>query len=202
MANPELNIVGESEVVAQTGETVPVRINITGRVRDPEVNFASDSGLSQEELVALIGVDSNSLTLIKGSDREISLIDILNPGSDVAFGERVAGITGFSRVGIDSVFSDTTGELVPLVTAERKFSDKSKLYLESELLGEFNSRIVAEYPLDDRYSVSAGWRSKAVTEDFDNSRGSFGVDVIFKKRIPVFNLFSDGLKESSREVKE
>lgn len=200
IANPELNIVGESEVVAKTGETVPVRINITGTVTEPDVNFASDSGLSEEELVALIGVDSNSLTLIKRADREISLVDIINPNSGVGLGERLAGITGFSRVGIDSAFSDTTGELVPLVTAERKFSDKSNLYLESELLGEFNSRIFAEYPLDDRYSVSAGWRSKAVTEDFDDSSGSFGVDVIYKRRVPVFKLFSNGLKESSREA--
>ncbi len=200
IANPELNIVGETEVIAKTGENVPVRINITGTVTEPDVNFASDSGLSEEELVALIGVDSNSLTLIKRANREISLIDILNPNSGVGLGERLAGITGFSRVGIDSAFSDTTGELVPLVTAERKFSDKSNLYLESELLGEFNSKIFAEYPLDDRYSVSAGWRSKAVTEDFDDSSGSFGVDVIYKRRIPVFRLFSNGLKESSREA--
>jgi len=197
--NPELNIVGETRVNISTGDVVPLRINIEGTVTSPDVTFFSDSGLSDEELVALLGFQGNSLTLAEESGKELSLVEIINPSSDITLAERLTGLTGFSRLGIDSTFSDTTGELVPLVTAERKFSDLSSLYLESELRGEFNSAIFADYPLGDSVDVLAGWRSKAVTDDVDDSSGTFGVDIIYERELPGFRLFSRGLKEESRE---
>ena len=200
--NPELNILGETGVNVTTGEVVPLRINIAGTVTSPDVTFFSDSGLSDEELVALLGFKGNSLTLAEESEKELSIVEIINPTSDISLAERLTGLTGFSRLGIDSTFSDTTGELVPLVTAERKFSDLSSLHLESELRGEFNSAIFADYPLSDSVDVLAGWRSKAVTDDVDDSSGTFGVDFIYERELPSFSLFSNGFKEKSREIGE
>ena len=188
LLDPRVSIVAETNIEAASGETHVVRMSITGSLSEPVVNFSSDSGLTENEVVALFGFGGKGLNLISVS-KDRTFTELLDPRTDISLRERLVGLTGFRDIQIESGLSEDTGEFVPRVRASRPLVGKSELELSSELSGEQVSEAEIQYPLNSNLDVTAGWRSRAVTDDVNASSGSYSFGIKLQDQFLGTGLF-------------
>lgn len=194
--DPRLYILGESTAVSRSGEEHHVRLTISGTLTQPEVSFSSDSGLRQEEILAMVGFGASiqPFEILRGGRRTKSFAELVNPTTGASLGDRLSGLTKFSSVQIDTGLSPTTGEFVPRLIAKRPLVRGVDLELKSELSGNQASSVDLDYPLTPYLSIIGGWRTRPVTTDASTSSGSFSVGLHYRSTFPGFRLFSPELR--------
>lgn len=157
----------------------------------PEVSFTSDSGLSGNQVVALFGAGSGGegITLVKSDmEEQFGLFDLLNPASDISFGDRISQIAGFSEVQLAPAFSSTTGEFAPRLSAKKPLLSNLDLELQTELTSEQASSAQLTYPLSPYLSATTGWKNVPVTKDVSSSSGSFNAGIRYQESFPGLTL--------------
>jgi hypothetical protein len=159
---------------------------IRGTLSEPEVSFASDGGLSQNQVVQLLGAGANldALSFSAGGSSSENLFDLINPASDITLDNRLKGLAGFSDISIAPSVSAATGELVPKVMAVRPLMRQVDLQLQTQLSRDPESEATIKYPLTPYLRLIAGWQNRALTEDVDTTSGAWLAGVGFKKSFP------------------
>ena len=195
--DPKLDIAGETTVLSQLGEEQFVRMIITGTLSDPDLHFSSDAGLSEDEIISLLGFGTSlgEFSLVDSSNQK-SLFELFNPSSGISLEERIGGLTDFDRVKVETAVSPYTGEFVPVVSATRKVVGELDLKMESELGGRNASQIRVDYPLTRDVTVGGGWKSLSLTRDANSNSGSMNIGFHYRKTFPGLKLFSQKLSES------
>ena len=196
--DPRVAILGESTAISRTGEEHHVRLAIGGTLTKPEVNFTSDSGLRQEEILSMVGFSASiqPLEILRGGEKTRSFAELINPTTGVSLQERLAGLTKFSSVQIDTGLSPTTGEFVPRLIAKRPLFRGVDLELQSELAGNQASSFDLNYPLTPYLSLIGGWRTRPVTTDANTGSGSLSVGLHYRTTFPGFRLLSPELRKA------
>ncbi len=191
LMDPRLNITGETTLRSRGRADSHVRLVITGSLTDPRVVFNSDAGLSQQEILTLLGLgaDISSLQPFGRRTQRVGFGELVNPGSDLTLRERFSWLTNFSQVGVETVQSTRTGEFVPAVVAKRPLIGKFDLSLQSELDSQQTSEVNVDYPLSPYLSLVSGWQSVPVTSNVDSSSGNYGIGLNYRKTFPGF-IFS------------
>ncbi len=198
-SDPELELVGESRVQTITGEEQLIRVIVSGRLSQPILHFSSDSGLSERDIVALLGAGSETgagFSILKSKREPRTFRELISPASDLSLSDRLVGLTGFSDVQIQTELSQSTGEFVPSVVASRPITEQVDLKIQSELSGERTSEVGVRYPLTPYLEFATGWSNASVTSDVNNTSGSYEVGVRYKK------TFSGFLFWKPKELKE
>ena len=190
--NPELNIVGESVVKTATGGEQAVQLGVSGTLLDPKVEFSSDGGLDQREIASLLGQSGGSvggLTLVGSTGKERTFRELISPASDVSIHDRLAGLTGFSEVGLATELSDKTGEFVPSIHATRPLSKKVDMNIESELSSERVSRFSIDYSITPYLSLLTAWDNTSAVSNVDTGSGSFSVGLRYRRTFPGLRMW-------------
>ncbi len=199
--DPLLDIVGEGILKGQGEEEYEVQVAISGSITKPKVQFRSNSGLPERDLVYLLafGGRFQEITAL-GSSRgagDLTIGELMSPRSDLSFRERLAGITGFSELNIQAQSSKNPGEFVPSVSATRPLTDQTDVILSTELSSRQTSSAAIEYSLTRQLSLIGDWRTPPET-DPDTSTGSFGAGLRYKKSYPGLRLFPPKRIESNK----
>ena len=183
--NPRLSILGESSVSTPEGDEHQVRINISGTLTNPDIKFSSDSGLPQEKIITLFGLGATLDQVVTRRDRrQRSIVELLNPTTEVALRDRLSGLTGFSEVQVDTALSPGTGEFVPRVIARRPLVGEFDLLISSELSGNQVSTFNVDYALSTYLSFITGWRTSSVTQNVGNSSGTYNLGLRYRRTFP------------------
>jgi hypothetical protein len=200
--DPDISLIGETTATTRTGEEHHVQIIISGPLSKPNVNFRSDGGLRQEEIQALFGLGTNieAFDFLQAGKRTRSVAELINPVSGVSIEDRLAGLTKFSTVQIDTALSPTTGEFVPRVVAKRPLTQNVDLDIQNELSGDQVSSMNIDYPLTPYLSLIAGWRSRPATDNVDKTSGTFIAGVHYRTTFPGFKLISPSLSQSQEDA--
>jgi hypothetical protein len=168
-------------------------MTISGSVLHPAIDFISESGLRQNEIVALLGKDSTSadFSILSGTSSSHNVIELLDPRSDLRVQDRLTGLSGFSEVKVDTTFSATTGDLTPRVTAIRPLIGAVGLTVQSELLDNQANSATITYPLTNHIDLITGWKSTPVTKDVNTTSGSFNFGIRLQNRFSAGTLFPE-----------
>ena len=196
--DPRLDFIAESQIEGVSGDAHQIRLMIGNTLSQPEVRFSSDSGLSEDEIVTLVGLGSGGLSLYI-LNKKRTFRELIDPRTDLSIRERIVGLAGFSDVQIESGVSETTGEPLAKLKAHRDFVGKSKLQLGTELAQDPTSTIGVEYPLTPYLHAFSRWSSRPVTEDSTDTSGAYGVGLRFRKSFSGLSLFPG--EKSSMKVK-
>jgi autotransporter translocation and assembly factor TamB len=185
-SDPKLDFLAESTATAPSGGEYRIQMFIRGTLSEPEVSFASDGGLSQNQVVQLLGAGANldALSFSAGGSSSENLFDLINPASDITLDNRLKGLAGFSDISIAPSVSAATGELVPKVMAVRPLMRQVDLQLQTQLSRDPESEATIKYPLTPYLRLIAGWQNRALTEDVDTTSGAWLAGVGFKKSFP------------------
>lgn len=197
--DPELELVGESRVQTITGDEQLIRVIVSGRLSEPVLHFSSDSGLSERDIVALLGAGSESgagISILKSKREPRTFRELISPASDLSLSDRLVGLTGFDDVQIQTELSQATGEFVPSVVATRPVTERVDLKIQTELSGERTSEVGVRYPLTPYLEFVSGWSNASVTSDVNDGSGSYEIGVRYRK------TFSGYLFWKPKELKE
>ncbi|MCC6953784.1 MAG: translocation/assembly module TamB domain-containing protein, partial [Deltaproteobacteria bacterium] len=189
--DPQIEFISEAQVNSD-GEPYLIRLSIGGALSKPRVRFDSDGGLSEREVVALLGGGGglDRISLLRGSRSASRRVGVLlNPVSNASFEERFVGLTGFTSVEIGPSYSKTTGEYVPKLFARRPLVGELDLELDTELGGDERSTVGVQYPLNNSLRLDVGWQNVPVTKDLSSSSGSFHVGLHYRETFPGYRLF-------------
>lgn len=188
--DPLLNIVGESVVRSAQRDEILVTMSITGRVSKPLVSLRSDSGLSDSQLASLIGQGGGigTISLLKHSESQRSVVDLVNPRSDVSLAERLTGLTGFTDVQVGSTTLPRTGQAVTTLTAKRQLFREAEVQAFTELSETQLGEIIATYPLSPTLNFFGGWRTLPLTQDQNTNTGTFTGGVQYRNTYPGTSL--------------
>ncbi len=203
--NPRLSILGESSVSTPEGDEHRIRLNISGTLTEPDIKFSSDSGLPQDKIITLFGLGASLDQVVSRRDRrQKSIVELLNPTSDVTLRDRLSGLTGFSEVQVDTSLSPGTGEFVPRVIARRPLVGELDLLISSELSGNQVSTFNVDYALSTYLSFITGWRTSSVTQNVGNSSGTYNLGLRYRRTFPGVRLFprSFSREQTLKDVEE
>ena len=184
--DPSIDILAETNLQLPSGDEELVRMILNGNISSPSVNFFSESGLNNSDVIAMLNTveSAGGFSILKFNKKvKRSVYDLLNPKSDLTLEERISGITGVTEVQIDPAFSTTGTNLSPKIRAKRPLGDNFDLQLESSIAGKRESAVTLKYPLSDKLDISAGWRSVSPRET-ESSSGSFDLGFEFSKQLP------------------
>lgn len=200
--DPNIDIIGETQVSSATGEDYQVQLAISGTLSSPTIRFSSDSGLGESDIVSLLAfggrVEELSLLQIKSKTSQLSFAELLDPKSDLSLQDRLSGLTGLREVQLDSRSSIENGEFVPIITATRPVVDDLDLILKTELGREQVNSAQLKYSLTEYLSLISGWKSRAVTSP-DSATGEFSGGVTYKRTFPGITFIPPQLSDSSEE---
>ncbi len=196
--DPDLYVVAETSVVSAGGQQQQVRMFLSGTITKPKVEFVSDGGLRQEEIIGLLGLRTNLQTvhLIEGEQENRSFVDLIDPTSGATLQDRLSGITGFSTVQVDTALSATTGEVVPRLVAERPLWEKLTLHAMAELSGQQLSILNLSYPLNLYLNLVAGFRSIPPTGSRVDGSGSIYSGIRHRSTFPGTSLLPKSLSRT------
>lgn len=187
--DPELNILGETILKTTQGDEQRVFLAINGTLTQPKLNFSSDSGMSENEIVSLLGLSGAAGIQIIGREGvSAGYAEVFNPNSDLSLRDRIGGITGLSEVQIVPSFSTTTGEFAPKVIGTRPLIGGLELKLESELTSQQASGAEIEFPLTRSIKAQGGWKTTPITGNVRSASGAFNVGVRFEQHFPGTGL--------------
>lgn len=184
--DPALSLVAETSVLSTAGQEQFVRMFLSGSLTKPKIDFASESGLRQEEIIGLLGLRTNLQTVrLLGKDKEQrSFADLINPVSGATLQDRISGITGFSEVQVDTAISGATGEVVPRLVAKRPLVGRLSLDAVSELSGQQLSILNLSYPLTTFVNAIAGFRTIPPNGAQANGSGSLYIGLRHRSTFP------------------
>ena len=193
--DPTISLVAETSALTTAGQEQLIRMFLSGTLTKPKVEFASEGGLRQEEIIALLGLRTNLQTVrLLGKEKEQrSLVDLINPVSGATLEDRISGITGFSEVQVDTAISGATGEVVPRLVAKRPLAGRLSLDAISELSGQQLSILNLSYPLNMFLNVIAGFRTIPPSGSQANGSGSFYLGVRHRSTFPGTSFFPKDL---------
>ncbi|MCB0322440.1 MAG: translocation/assembly module TamB domain-containing protein [Bdellovibrionales bacterium] len=197
--DPKIDLIGESTVRTIAGDEQLVRILVTGRLSDPKVSFSSDGGLAEQEIIALLtgGNTVGGLSIIEQKERDYSFRELISPNSELGIRDRLAGLTGFSEVQVQTDLSRSTGEFVPALVASRPLVQDVDLNVKYELAGEQVSELGAKYPLTPYLDLVSAWKSRPVTTSVNDSSGSYEVGVRYRKSFSGFVFWAPNPEKRS-----
>jgi hypothetical protein len=200
--DPILNILGETDVISQSGEEYHVQLSVSGNMSNPRVSFTSNSGLSERDIVDILTMGSRtqeiSLFGFARRTEDRSKRDLLAPEPRSTLQDRIFGLTGFSSVDVSLRSSVDTGEFIPVVTASRPLLDLFELRIQSELAGNEVSGASFIYSLTPYLDLFTGWKTQPKTNP-DSSAGNFDVGIKFQRTFPGIRLWP---RKTSSRVEE
>jgi len=190
--DPSLNILGETVAAAQTGEDHLIQVAVSGRLSEPNVTFSSDSGLTEREILVMLGGlggDSSfgSIDLASASREDRDLGELLSMNSDLTIQQRLSGLTGITEVKIVPTLSAETGQFSPKVVATRPLIRDLELNFSSELAERDNNTARIDYELLPHLNLSSGWKSRPLSSEATS--GSFDIGFIYGNTFPGVSIF-------------
>jgi outer membrane protein insertion porin family len=156
---PNLEISGEGNLRAPTGESILVTLDASGPISSPKFSLNSDRGLAQSELLLLL-TSSRPLgeSSIKGrmdsqfaSDKRFFI-------SDTSFSSFKAFFTSLTRLdtlSFEPAYNQFTGTIEPAVVARKNISPRMTLLGESLFSSVSNSRAGGVYSLTPSLDINA-----------------------------------------------
>lgn len=195
--DPDIALIAETSVLTSAGQEQQVRMFVSGSLTKPKVEFVSEGGLSQEEIISLLGLRTNLQTvrLVGGVGERRSFVDLINPTSGATLEDRLSGITGFSEVQVDTAISGATGEVVPRLVARRPILGRVSLDAMSEFSGQQLSILNLSYPLSAFLNAIAGFRTIPPSGSTQNSSGSLYIGLRHRSSFPGTSLLPHGLTQ-------
>ncbi len=156
---PNLEIVGEGNLRAPTGEGILVILDASGPLSSPKFSLNSDRGLSQGELLLLL-TSSRPLgeSAMKGrmdsqfgSDQRFFMADT----SFSSFKSFFKNLTKLDILSFEPAYNQFTGTIEPAVVARKNISPRLTLLGESLFSSVSNSRAGGVYALTPSLDVNA-----------------------------------------------
>lgn len=156
---PHLEIAGEGNLRAPTGESILVTLDASGPLTGPKFSLNSDRGLSQSELL-LILTSSRPLgeSSVKGrmdsqfgADRRFFISDT----SFSSFRSFFANLTRLDTLSFEPAYNQFTGTIEPAVIARKNISSRMTLLGESLFSSVSNSRAGGVYALTPSLDINA-----------------------------------------------
>lgn len=148
---PRLEMVGEGNLRAPTGESILVILDAAGPLTSPKLSLASDRGLSQSDLLLLL-TSSRPLgeSSVKGrmdsqfgSDQRFFISDT----SFSSFRQFFRNLTKLDILSFEPAYNQFTGTIEPAVIARKNISPRLTLLGESLFSSVSNSRAGGVYAL-------------------------------------------------------
>jgi outer membrane protein insertion porin family len=156
---PNLEIVGEGNLRAPTGESVLVILDASGPLSSPKLSLNSDRGLSQSELLLLL-TSSRPLgeSAMKGrmdsqfgADQRFFVSDT----SFSSFRSFFKNLTRLDVLSFEPAYNQFTGTVEPAVVARKNISPRLTLLGESLFSSVSNSRAGGVYSLAPSLDINA-----------------------------------------------
>ncbi|MCB0329982.1 MAG: translocation/assembly module TamB domain-containing protein, partial [Bdellovibrionales bacterium] len=175
---PQILIVGETYARGGRGENTLILLEATGSLLQPRIRLSSDQGLSERELLALLGTRSdfrvNSSMFSKGGSLELPS-QTRNQEDRTLIGEFLEDLTRIDRVSLQPKFNARRGQLEPALVAERNLLPKLDLFAESFLSSpEEGSQFFLRYKLTDRLQAIGNVDTVTI-----QSRSAAGADLSY-----------------------
>ncbi|MCB0321287.1 MAG: translocation/assembly module TamB domain-containing protein, partial [Bdellovibrionales bacterium] len=175
---PSLNLVAETYVSGKSGQNTLIILEATGPLLSPQIVLSSDQGLSEREILALIGSRSDfrvSASSFNEED-ELSLESFRGGVSDQTLLEKLfRKVTRIDSLSFEPKFNARRGLLEPALTAKKNLLPKLDLLGESFLSSpEEGSQLFLRYTLSPKLQLIG-------TLDTINSenRSSLGLDIAY-----------------------
>lgn len=196
--DPDISLAAETIIQTSSREEHRVLLTIGGTARNPQVSMATDSGMSEREIVGLlnIGGSSDNFSLLswdEGRD-DYTYVELLNPRSDIKLSDRLKGLLGFSRLEIESRRRVEKGDVVARVSGSREVTPDVSLTLYSDVGDSNEQGAKLDYELTPYVSTFGEWRSVPETAT-ESSTGSVGGGIIFRKSFPGTGLIPKQLMD-------
>lgn len=189
-----MSLVGETSVTSAQEDEYRVQMLLSGSLLEPRVDFNSDSGLRREEIQALLGVTTSfeALELLRKGKEARSLSELVNPASGLGIRDRLAGLTGFTSVQLETALSPISGEFVPRLVGKRPVIGSVEAELATQLGAEQASEVRIKYPLRPHLDFLAGWYTPAVTRPGASASGSIYGGIGYHRAFPGAYILPSG----------
>ena len=199
--NPTIRFVADTEVRGRDGEPSQAQLMISGRLASPQVKILSNSGLSENEIMAQLTA-SSGVNLFGGeTDRstESKLFGIVGVSTPLDVGQKLSEIIGLKEVQVGNALT-VTGEVVPEVTAIRPLKDPFSLHFRSQFSKDQESAANLLYAITPDTSFLAGVRSNTPSRQATQGSESAEFGVQRKRSFSGYGLF-DWLDPTTPSVK-
>ena len=133
---PSLSVIGETYVRGARGENTLIVLETKGSLLRPQITLISDDGLSQREILALLGTRSD-FRVSSGSFSETGSLELPSDSHSSRkkslLGRLIQRVTRIDALSFQPKFNARRGQLEPALVAEKKVFDDLDLVAESFL---------------------------------------------------------------------
>ncbi len=194
-SSPRFELKAEGDL-GPRGQEELVQLDIAGQLPNPNVQLRSETGRSQRELLAELGLAVDKVSIFSNENSAPTTstwLSAINPFSKSGLVDQVQDITSRAKVQVESGYSADTGTFAPRLLLEQELPFDFRLVAHSEL-SQFNrSEVNIEYPLTEQTNIFTGWKNAPTTVNPERLTGSFGVGVHYRERFPGTTIFPGGL---------
>lgn len=161
---PQLDLLGEANLMSRTGENVLVLVEVVGDLTSPRVILSSDRGLSQSELLAIMaGFDRpapSGFGQSLGVGLRFSEVSLLSRESPYVLERFFYRLFSLDNLAIEPQLDSFTGTLQPAIIADKRLTEDLTLHgagLFSSAYTQSEARV--DYELLDTVTLSGALRS-------------------------------------------
>ena len=180
-SSPSIDILGETQVIANNGGIVSVYLELGGDLENPRLQLSSDRNFSQGEILALLGSSSREFdsTNVNRSTNNTNILGFSLLGDSSSESSRFSGLlsnlTKIDSFSVEPAINPDTGLVEPQFIAKRNLDSNLSLIGES-FLGSTtgNSRAKLLYRLTPKLNVATIADSSSAQR-----RSSLGIDLTY-----------------------
>ena len=198
---PTLSVIGETYARGKRGENTLIVLEAKGSLLQPRISLSSDEGLSQREILALLGTRSD-FRVSSTTFEEAGVLELptsyQGPRKKSFLGRLIERVTRIDALSFQPKFNARRGQLEPALVAEKKLIDNLDLVAESFLSRpEEGSQLFLRYQLTPR--LQAIGTLDTVTSQTQASVGADLSYTILSKRARLTEFEFSGLNHFRKE---
>ncbi|MCI5065957.1 translocation/assembly module TamB domain-containing protein [bacterium] len=202
---PYLTLLGETYVRGPRGENALVLLKASGPILSPEVSLSSDQGLSEREILGLLGTRSDFRmgSTSFGDNNSLELPSSLRKRKQkTLFGKFLHEVTKIDTLSLQPKFNARRGQLEPALIAERRLLPRLNLLAESFLSSpEEGSQFFLRYKLGGRTQL-IGTLDTTTIESESSVGADLGYTILSRETNFVEYRFSGFQHFSPLEISE
>ncbi len=159
LAEPELELLGETTARSSVGESVVISLDVRGPVSDPRVTLTSDSGLTQKEIIQILTISGNASRQTR-ANAWYSQFENDVRSEPFALTRFLRSLARIDILSLEPAYNPVTGNYEPTIIARKEITDRLSLHASSALAGAGSALIEGVYALSPSINISGGIESE------------------------------------------
>jgi outer membrane protein insertion porin family len=167
---PEIDLLSETLVRSYLGDNVFMVLEAKGPIDNPRIRLASDSGLTERDLLSLLttGQSPTKQNLLSRRGYGFSLEDrpLIDPTRPFSLSEFFQDLTRIDVLSIEPTFNARTGAVEPAFSAQRKLTEDISIFAQNSFgNGSSDSEAGLSLALADSLALIGGVESSSARQN-------------------------------------